>query len=508
MGKWKLAGSTAAIALLAGTGAFADVTPEEVWQNWQDMSASYGQTLTAGSAVRDGDALLVKDVAIGYDKDGVVVDGKIPEMTFTDKGDGTVEITMSDTYPLNMTVPGTATDTAPATPTNLTITVAEPGMTMQASGTPEAISYVFNAPTLDITLTAINGVDAAAVDATVQVNLTNVVGNYMVEGDATVKNIDSSFAVDTAKITVVGADKETGSDFNFAMNVANIAGTGNGTFLGADAMEDMAAALRAGFATDFAMNYGAMTFDMTATEAGKPTKVAGTFDGGDMSFAMDVNRLQYGGSSKKVGFTVSSPEIPFPELKLGYDDAAFNMVMPVSKSDQPADFSLLTRLTGFTISDEIWGMVDPTGALPHDPATVILDASGKATVTADLMDTAAMAAVGDASPFLLNALDINALQVTAVGAELTGAGAFTFDNTDMTTFEGVPAPTGKLDLKLTGANALIDKVVAMGMITQDDAMGYKMMVSMFATATPDKDELTSTLEFKDKGFYANGQRLQ
>ena len=96
------------------------------------------------------------------------------------------------------------------------------------------------------------------------------------------------------------------------------------------------------------------------------------------------------------------------------------------------------------------------------------------------MDTAAMAAVGDASPFLLNALDINALQVTAVGAELTGTGAFTFDNTDMTTFDGVPAPTGKLDLKLTGANALIDKVVAMGMITQDDAMGYKMMVSMLS----------------------------
>ena len=46
------------------------------------------------------------------------------------------------------------------------------------------------------------------------------------------------------------------------------------------------------------------------------------------------------------------------------------------------------------------------------------------------------------------------------------------------------------------------------MIPQDDAMGYKMMVSMFANAAPDKDELTSTLEFKDKGFYANGQRLQ
>lgn len=508
MGKWKLAGSTAIIALLAGTGAFADVTPEEVWQNWQDMSASYGQTITAASATRDGDALLVKDATISYDKDGVALDGKIPEMTFTDKGDGTVEVTMSDSYPLNMTLPGAPSDGASATPTKLTITVGQPGMTMKASGTPEAISYAFNAPTLDISVTAINGVDAAVVDATIQAVMTNVVGNYMVEGDASAKKVGSTFSADSAKVTVVGTDKETSSDFNLALNVADLAGTSNGTFLGADAMQDMAAALKAGFAFDSAITYGAANFDMTATEADKPTKVSGTFDGGDISFAMDVNHLQYGAGSKKVAFTVSSPDIPFPELKLGYDEAAFKMLMPVSKSDQPADFSLLTRLVGFTISDEIWGMVDPTGALPHDPATVILDAKGKATLTADLMDAAAMETAGDASPFQLNALDINALQVSAVGAELTGMGGFTFDNTDMTTFEGIPAPTGKIDLKLTGANALLDKIVAMGLISQDDAMGYKMMVSMFANATPDKDEMTSTLEFKDKGFYANGQRLQ
>ena len=103
------------------------------------------------------------------------------------------------------------------------------------------------------------------------------------------------------------------------------------------------------------------------------------------------------GSKKVAVSAMSSPEIPFPELKLGYDEAAFNLVIPVSKSDQPADFALLTRLVGFTISDEIWGMVDPTGALPHDPATVIVDTKGKATLTADLMDTAEMEAAGDAT---------------------------------------------------------------------------------------------------------------
>ena len=85
-----------------------------------------------------------------------------------------------------------------------------------------------------------------------------------------------------------------------------------------------------------------------------------------------------------------------------------------------------------------------------------------------------------------------------------GASSFT---REATTYQGMPAPTGKLDLKVTGANTLMDKLVAMGLMPEDQVMGFRMMLSMFANATGE-DELTSTLEFKDKGFFANGQRLQ
>jgi hypothetical protein len=39
-------------------------------------------------------------------------------------------------------------------------------------------------------------------------------------------------------------------------------------------------------------------------------------------------------------------------------------------------------------------------------------------------------------------------------------------------------------------------------------MGARMMMSMFANPGAAADELTSTLEFKDKHFFANGQQLQ
>ena len=64
-----------------------------------------------------------------------------------------------------------------------------------------------------------------------------------------------------------------------------------------------------------------------------------------------------------------------------------------------------------------------------------------------------------------------------------------------------------LDLKLVGGNTLMDKLVQMGLLPEDQAMGFRMMLSMFANATGE-DELSSVLEFKDGGFFANGQQLQ
>jgi len=39
-------------------------------------------------------------------------------------------------------------------------------------------------------------------------------------------------------------------------------------------------------------------------------------------------------------------------------------------------------------------------------------------------------------------------------------------------------------------------------------MGARMMMGMFARPGDGPDTLTSTLEFKDKCFFANGMRLQ
>lgn len=513
----RLAGSTALVMTLAAP-ALADVTPEQVWENWLALAQGNGQTITTDSVARDGDTLVVTGVKVGLAQEGMTGEGSIEEMRFTDQGDGTVAVTMSDSYPITLTIDPPADETgADAEPTTVTIGITQPGLAIVASGDTAETTYDFTAPTMTVALTSIEGVEAEAVDATAEATLTNVTGRYLfAAGEGETSDLTSSFAAETLTLVVEGTDPDPSpgtdpaagpSTVKLNLSMADITGTTNGTLLGAAAMVDMAAALQAGFASEGTINTGLTTYDMEVTEATGVTKITGKGDSSSIGFAMDASRLSYSGGAKGVTMAMSAPDIPFPQVNLAYAEAAFSFLMPVGPTEEPADFSLLTRIVDLTISEEIWAIFDPTSQLPRDPATLVIDTKGKAKLTANLMDPAAMEAMGDAPPGELNALDITELRAKVAGAELTGTGALTFDNTDLVTYGGFPAPTGQIDLKLVGGNGLMDKLVTMGLLPEDQAMGFRMMLSMFANATGE-DELTSVLEFKDGGFFANGQQLQ
>jgi hypothetical protein len=111
-------------------------------------------------------------------------------------------------------------------------------------------------------------------------------------------------------------------------------------------------------------------------------------------------------------------------------------------------------------------------------------------------------------PVEVNSVNLGDLTIAFGGAEVTGTGAFTLDNTDTTTFAGMPKPTGAVDLQLNGVNGLIDALVSMGLLPEEQVMGARMMLGMFTTSVGD-DQLTSRIEVTADGqLLANGQRLQ
>ena len=108
------------------------------------------------------------------------------------------------------------------------------------------------------------------------------------------------------------------------------------------------------------------------------------------------------------------------------------------------------------------------------------------------------------APGTLEEVKVNALQLTLAGAELTGDGEFVFDNSI-----GIPMPSGIANFMLVGGNGLLDKLVGMGFVPDEQAMGARMMMGLFARPGDGPDTLVSTIEVNEDGsVLANGQRIK
>ncbi|WP_397542480.1 DUF2125 domain-containing protein [Roseovarius salis] len=500
----------AATTVLAGAaGARADVTAEQVWSDWRGYMADAGYTVRA-TEERSGDVLTVTDLTMTFEvpEEDSTVTMTMGEMTFTDNGDGTVALGLPADLPIGVVVEGPEGEEA-----DVGLNYATTGLSINVSGDPDDMTYTYSAAMVGLSLDRL-AVEGETVDmaefGTAELSLANVAGSTrMVIGELR-RSIQK---VSSGAITyLVDINEPEGGDGHVVVR-----GGADSMDLKADVSlpedmdtEEMSRMLAAGFAIDgsFSIEGGNTSFDFTDDEEAVQGSSSSAMSG--LRVVMNKERVLYSGDAEALEISMAGGDLPFP-VEIGAEDTGFTMDMPVARSEEMQDFALAMRLGGVSVSEMIWGMIDPGGQLPHDPATVAFDISGTAKLFVDLFDPDQMAKIdtGESLPGELNSLQLNDLTVSAAGAELTGAGAFTFDNSDLETFEGMPAPSGEVNLKLVGGNGLLDKLVGMGLVPEEEASGMRMMMGLFAVPGEGEDTLTSTIEVRDDGqILANGQRLQ
>lgn len=498
-------GSGALIAaLLTSTASFADVTPDQVWDNWRGYLESFGYAVTATENM-SGSTLSISDLSmdITLPNDEGTVGITMGEVSFADQGDGTVLVSLPPLLPIGVNVMPTSGENV-----ELGIDYATTEFSMIASGTIDDLTYTYSASALSMSLAKL------VVDGTAMDNASAVIAIGNVSGNTVIKTTDMRSVAQTINA----------ADMQYDVNIAEPGGDGSLVISGQTA--DLHASSNVTMplemdTTDFAMALGAGLDASGAISTGAGNAAFNFVDGGDtaagnsastgtsLSFVMNADRLGYGLSTTGVTYHVAGSEIPFP-VNVAADEIAFDFSMPVGQSETPGDFALLTKVAGFAPDAMIWGLLDPTGALPHDPATLVIDIAGKINWLIDIMDPAQAAMMGDGTmPAELHAVTLNELTVSAAGAMLTGTGDFTFNPDDLTTFDGMPAPDGAVDLKIVGANGLLDNLIGMGLVSDDDAMGARMMMGLFGRPGEGEDTVLSTIEVKSDGqILANGQRLQ
>lgn len=505
-----LQNSSASVAALSifmtGTAAFADISSQEVWDDWKSYMTGFGYTVEGDETISGGN-VTVSNVTMGMSMpDGVGNFAiRMPELSFTDNGDGTVSVGIPPVMPMVMQM-----NAPDAENVEMGIDYLTDGFKMTVSGDAADLLYEYSANTVSIQLGKLV-VDGTPVElGAAMMKMADLAGSTAMK----IGNLRmSEQVINTGAVNYDLDFKDPESDAAIKMSgqFGSMEFKGNGSFPAEMNPDDMNAMLKAGFGFDGGFTYTGGSQTLNALEGGMPpVQASSSSDSGSLRVAMDEGKLAYVGVADNMKIMMMGGDIPFP-IELAMQKGAFNLLMPVSAGDSEQDFAFGFELGDFTMSDMIWGIFDPGQQLPRDPATIAIDLTGKAKLLFDILDPEQMEAVdrGEALPGELNAVTLNNLQVSVAGAELTGEGAFTFDNSDLETFDGMPAPDGSVDLALTGGNGLLDKLVGMGLLPEDQAMGARMMMGLFAVPGDGEDSLTSTIEVKSDGqILANGQRLK
>ncbi|MBB5720449.1 hypothetical protein FHS72_000053 [Loktanella ponticola] len=485
-------------ALFTSTAAIADVTAADVWADWQKSLELYGSDgVTIGSEDMDGDTLTVRDLSLSMDDEYSSVTTQMDALTFTENGDGTVSVTVPASYLIAVNIEDDFV---------ADLEVAQENMAIMVSGDPENLNYDVTADSYTIRVAEFKG-DSDEIDGDVFVKANGVAGTYVSE-KGEVDTLTYELSADNVDMLV--DIKEPGGDGYVLVSGKLDALSFAGDMIVPEDMdtENPETWFVNGFGFDGAMNYasGGFLIDFNADgEAGTATVQLGE---GGFNANVDPERLGYGFTFDGLNVSAQMPDLPFP-VDFAWDQAEISFHTPVASSEEPEEFGLKFALTDVTVSDDIWNMVDPASAIPRDPISAEIEVAGLAKLFFNLLDPeqAEAMAYGE-TPGELNSLQLIGLRLAAAGAEITGVGDFTFDNTDLETFNGLPRPEGEVNIDIKGANALIDTAVSMGLLPAEQATMGRMFMGMFTTPTGD-DELTSKIEINEQGhIMANGQRIQ
>lgn len=493
--------ATAAAALLVLTQPLAALTAEEAWQGWQDFAADFDQTVSTVDETRRGDALVVSGATFTMrsaddEAEDMTLTYTIPEIVFAEQEDGGVEITMSESY--DILVAGTDEDGATVAGTMM---LSHPGLVVLAQEDGEDLLFAFAGDGFEL----VSGPfleDGEPVDLEFAMSAGALSGGYTQTGPG---SIVSEFDGEDFEILVAGTDDE-GGQFSFEANYAGLsfeAMSEGGDAWGSDALSEL---LAGGFATEGRIEIGESQSVIGSETPRDSSLVQSTSAGGVIDFALNQDGVRFDMRSAGGSETIlSGTELPFGELAFGISNTALNVEVPLGVGGQPQPFTVQLGLDGLTVGDGLWNLFDPAGVLPRDPAALVIAVSGAMRWLVDVTDPA----MEDADePAEITRLDIGQILLSIAGAELSAEGGFSFDYEDRGRFGDAPRPEGGVQIVLTGANRLLDRLVQMGLVQPEEAMTARMMSGMLLRPGEGPDTLVSDIAVSPSGqITANGAPL-
>ena len=487
-----------ALAFLMSGTAHAALTADQVWQSWKDAGALVGLTVSAATENNSGGVLTLNGVSIAPEG---VAGITISDMTLTEQSDGSVAI-----------APGADIGVAMSGDAEGSVKLTHDGLTITAHEAEGGVAYDYAAAKLDVVYdtkypgTSFDGSEAPKVAASGTVGFTNLAGTYSDTPGAN-RTFGLDIKADSLDYTTTSDDpgmqmKQTSTSSTAGVDMSIDFALPSTIALASIATPaDFTTALNEGLSFSLTAKQGESSGTVKQESAFMPMDLVMKAGGGEGSVLFNKDTFAMKSSAAGLDIESAAGLTPVP-VKVTSGPMQFGLTAPVIATEAAGDYGFLLKLSQFSVNEEAWAMVDPQGALKHDAAEIAIDISGKAKI--DLPAVLMAEETGTTPPVPApESLNITELGLKVAGAALAGTGAFTFDNS-----MGIPMPLGEANVTVTGANALIDGLIKTGLLSEDDAMGARMMMGMFMVPGANADELTSKIEAKEgMQILVNGQPL-
>ncbi len=507
-----------ALIALAPVPALADTTPEAVWALMQE-----GVDGLSATASRRGDALVLTRGQVDLDAGPILI---LPDFTLRQAPDGAVVLELPPRFPLVLNLPPKAGD-----PENLTLQVSAPDLaaTFRDIG-PEAVDVSLRAgsisasldpikPTLGVTAPPDLFVALAAADLALdwksnlperaeallngQMSLGTL--HFELRADIPAERAKGSFVID---LSAVKADLDAFLPAGGVQALERMEGQDTPPVHALLDLLDRGMRLKAGVA------HGplALVVDVPDTPDG-PVAMDVTAASGDGMVSLDRTGLAYdiGSSMLAMAFKGRSPEMPVDHFALTAGEMRETLRLDFPADGMPSPgWRVLYRFAGITVSDNLWDLGDPGRNLPRDPISLVLDAAGTYTPDPRLLAPGGWTPGPQDLPVTDLTLTLTEALVEGAGLRIAGTGGLVFDFADRSRYvEGAPMPEGKLSFLTTGANALIDRLSKLGLMSQDEVSGMRLGLMFLGRAVPgQEDQLATDLEFRGGSFLLNGQKIR
>lgn len=278
---------TGAFVLLAAP-AFAQVSADELWKNWQAVSKDMGYELAAGDLTRSGDRLVAKDVTFNMVTEEMKVINRVPEMVLRETG-GAVEVTASPEWLSESTV------TVDGETQSIATTLSQTGYLMTVTGTAAEPVYKFKADSMSfaqkIPLPAENAKAQGSVNTSG--TLTALDGGFTLTGSGDAQQMTYSFNAADLKIVLKAGGESADQRSSFTLDMKELTSDFQGNLPPKAAAEsDLTSLLKTGLTGISNHKSGPVEFSVDVASPDMPFKGEGRFSSTASSFGLSGSEIK------------------------------------------------------------------------------------------------------------------------------------------------------------------------------------------------------------------------